>query len=61
MIVSEDGRILTGQEPLQPPLPEADPRFLDEFVARGGAVTRQVLKTGTLITIRAPNRQDFAA
>ncbi|MGB0384380.1 MAG: AAA-like domain-containing protein [Ardenticatenaceae bacterium] len=72
VIVSEDGRIVTGQEGLQAPLPEADPRFLDELVVPGGALTlrdtlyvareadaklkRQVVKTGTLTTIRAPHQ-----
>jgi serine/threonine protein kinase len=66
---SEDGRPITGDESLVPPLPEFDPRFLETLEAPGGAVKlrdrfyikreadphlkRQVVKSGTITTIRA--------
>ena len=67
--VSEDGRAVSGEEAMPPPLPEIDPRFIEELVAPGGAVKlrsrfyierradaqvrRQVLRSGTTTTIRA--------
>lgn len=36
--VSEDGRITSDQRALQPPLPEFDPRGLDELLVPGGTV-----------------------
>jgi hypothetical protein len=68
-IIFEDGRPLTDDEALHPPLPAFDPRLLDELEAPGGAVKlrdkfyverdddahlkRQVVKAGTITTIRA--------
>jgi len=68
-IVSEDGRVVADDETLHPPLPEFDPRFLEELEAPGGAVKlrdrfyierdadarlkREVVKSGTTTTIRA--------
>jgi len=67
--ISEDGRIISDDESLHPPLPEFDPRFLEELEAPGGAVKlrdrfyiereadvrlkREVVKSGTTTTIRA--------
>ncbi len=69
LIISEDGRPVTDDATLQPPLPEFDPRFLEELEAPGGAVKladkfyvernadtrlkREVVKPGTTTTIRA--------
>jgi len=69
LIISEDGRIIADDETLHSPLPEFDPRFLEELEAPGGAVKlrdkfyiernadghlrREVVKSGTTITIRA--------
>ncbi len=67
--VSDDGRVITDHETLHPPLPESDPRWLDELEAPGGAVKlhdrfyverdadaslrHEVVKAGTTTTIRA--------
>jgi hypothetical protein len=67
--ISEDGRVVDDDESWHPPLPEFDPRFLEGLDAPGGAVrlrdkfyierdadahlNRQVLKPGTITTIRA--------
>ncbi len=69
LTISEDGRIVADEERLHPPLPEFDPRFLEELEAPGGAVKlrdrfyvereadarlkREVVKSGTTTTIRA--------
>jgi len=69
LTVSEDGRIIADDEALHPPLPEFDPRFLDELEAPGGAVKprdrlyierdadthlkHEIVKSGTTTTIRA--------
>jgi hypothetical protein len=69
LIISEDGRIIADDETLHSPLPEFDPRFLEELEAPGGAVklrdkfyierdadTRlknEVVRSGTTTTIRA--------
>jgi len=69
LIISEDGRIIADDETLHSPLPEFDPRFLEELEAPGGAVKlrdkfyierdadahlrREVVKSGTTTTIRA--------
>jgi hypothetical protein len=67
--ISEDGRPVTNGETLPRPLPECDPRFLDELEAPGGAVKlrdkfyverdadaqlkRQLVRAGAITTIRA--------
>jgi len=67
--ISEDGRPVADDEALHPPLPEFDPRFLEELEAPGGAVKlrdrfyverqadarlqREVVRSGTTTTIRA--------
>jgi hypothetical protein len=67
--VSEDGRVVSDEETISAPLPEVDPRFIEELEAPGGAVRlrskfyiersadaqvrRQVLRSGTTTTIRA--------
>jgi hypothetical protein len=67
--LSEDGRLLTTTDTLSPPLPEFDPRFLEELEAPGGAIKlrdrfyiereadarlkREIVKAGTTTTIRA--------
>jgi hypothetical protein len=67
--VSEDGRIIADDATWHPPLPEFDPRFLEELEAPGGAVRlrdkfyiereadarlkREVVKSGSTTTIRA--------
>lgn len=69
IVVSEDGRQLAQQEASHPPLPEFDPRMLDELSVPGGTIrlqdkfyverdaddqfTRQVLRRGSISTIRA--------
>jgi len=69
LVLSEDGRPVTDGESLHPPLPEFDPRFLEELEAPGGAVKlgdrfyversadarlkREVVRPGTTTTIRA--------
>ncbi len=69
VFLSEDGRIVADEEGLHPPLPEFDPRFLEELEAPGGAVKlrdrfyvereadarlkREVVRAGTTTTIRA--------
>ncbi len=69
VILSEDGRPVDDDGALAPPLPEFDPRFLEELEAPGGAVKvrdrfyverdvderlrREVVKRGTTTTIRA--------
>jgi len=68
-VFSEDGRAIADDEALHPPLPEFDPRFLEELEEPGGAVKlrdkfyiereadarlkREVVKSGTTTTIRA--------
>jgi hypothetical protein len=70
--ISEDGRPVTDDEALQPPLPEFDPRFVAQLEAPGGAVKlqdklyiereadnhlkREIVKRGSTITIRAPRQ-----
>ena len=67
--VSEDGRVIADDETMHSPLPEFDPRFLEELEAPGGAVKlrdrfyieresdarlkREIVKLGTTTTIRA--------
>jgi len=67
--ISEDGRVIADDGALQSPLPEFDPRFLEELEAPGGAVKlrdrfyikreadarlkREIMKAGTTTTIRA--------
>lgn len=67
--ISEDGRLVHDDEALHPPLPEFDPRFLEELEAPGGAVKlrdkfymerdadarlkREIVKSGTTTSIRA--------
>jgi hypothetical protein len=69
MIVSEDGRRIADDDALHPPLPEFDPRFLEELEVPGGAVKlrdrfyvrreadahfeREVARQGSTTTIRA--------
>jgi hypothetical protein len=71
-ILSEDGRPISAEETLHPPLPEFDPRFLEELPVPGGAVTlrdklyvereadvqlqREIVKWSSTITIRAPRQ-----
>jgi hypothetical protein len=71
-IVSEDGRPVADDETLHSPLPEFDPRFLEELSAPGGVVKlrdklyvkreadahlkRQIVKWGSTTTIRAPRQ-----
>ncbi len=70
--VSEDGRVVSDEETISAPLPEVDPRFIEELEAPGGTVKlrskfyverraddqlrREVLKSGTTTTIRAPQQ-----
>ncbi len=72
VIVSEDGHIITTDEPLHSPLPEFDPRFLEELPTPGGAVKLrdkfyiereadadlrwEIVKLGTTTAIRAPRQ-----
>lgn len=67
--VSEDGRFIADNDVLHSPLPEFDPRWLEELAAPGGAVKlrskfyvereadarlkREVARVGTTTTIRA--------
>jgi hypothetical protein len=67
--VSDDGRIIADDETLHPPLPEFDPRWIEELEAPGGAVKlrsrfyvereadarlkREIVRAGTTTTIRA--------
>ena len=69
VIVSDDGRIVRESAPLSAPLPQFDPRFLDELETPGGTVKlrdtlyvqreaddrlkREIAKQGTTTTIRA--------
>jgi len=69
VVISEDGRPVADDEAVQRPLPEFDPRFLQEMEAPGGAVKlrdklyvrrqadarleQEVMRTGTTTTIRA--------
>jgi predicted nucleotide-binding protein len=69
LTISEDGRPVADDEALHPPLPEFDPRFLEELEAPGGAVKlrdnfyiergadprlkHEIVKSGTTTTIRA--------
>ncbi|MFC1976143.1 AAA-like domain-containing protein [Chloroflexota bacterium] len=71
-IISEDGRLIPGNEISSPPLPAFDPRFMRELVVPGGAVKLrdklyierktdaqlkdQIVKWGTTNTIRAPRQ-----
>jgi hypothetical protein len=71
-IISEDGRLVTGNEASPPPLPAFDPRFLKKLTVPGGAVKlrdnlyiertvdaelkEQIVKWGTTTTIRAPRQ-----
>ena len=70
--VSEDGRVISDEETMPAPLPETDPRFIEELEVPSGAVKlrskfyierradaqvrRQVLRSGTATTIRAPRQ-----
>ena len=72
IIISEDGRFVADEESLHPPLPEFDPRFLEEMEAPGGAVKLrdrfyierdadgrlkgEAVKSGSTTTIRAPRQ-----
>ena len=72
VIVSEDGRAISDESSLHPPLPEFDPRILEELEVPGGAVKlrdrfyierdadahlkREVVRAGTITTIRAPRQ-----
>jgi hypothetical protein len=72
LIISEDGRPVADDETLHSPLPEFDPRFLEELPAPGGVVKlrdklyiergadvhlkRQIVKWGSTTTIRAPRQ-----
>ena len=67
--ISEDGRIVADDDALHPPLPEFDPRCLEELEEPGGAVKlrdkfyiereadarlkREMMKQGSTVTIRA--------
>jgi hypothetical protein len=69
LTISEDGRVVADDETLHPPLPEFDPRWLEELEAPGGAVKprskfyverdadarlkREIVRAGTTTTIRA--------
>ena len=69
LTVSEDGRVVADDGALHPPLPEFDPRCLDDLEAPGGAVKlrdkfyiereadarlrREVVRAGSTVTIRA--------
>jgi hypothetical protein len=69
MTISEEGRVVADDETLHPPLPEFDPRWLEELEAPGGAVKlrsrfyiereadgrlkHEVVRAGTTTTIRA--------
>lgn len=69
-VLSEDGRLVTGDETSPPPLPAFDPRFLQKLVVPGGAVKlrdklyiergvdaelkEQIVSWGSTVTIRAP-------
>jgi AAA-like domain len=68
-VISEDGRPIRDDGAVHPPLPEFDPRFVQELEAPGGAVKlrdrfyverdddarlkRQIVQSGTTTTIRA--------
>jgi len=72
VMLSEDGRVVSNENTWQAPLPKADPRFLEELTTPGAAVTlrdtlyvaraadaeltRNVLKMGSLTTLRAPHQ-----
>jgi hypothetical protein len=69
LTISEDGRPVADGETMPRPLPEFDPRFLDELEAPGGTVKlrdrfyverdadahlkRQIVRSGSITTIRA--------
>jgi len=69
LVLSEDGRGIADDEALHPPLPEFDPRFLEELEVPGGAaplrdkfyvereadarLKREIARSGTTTTIRA--------
>jgi hypothetical protein len=71
-ILSEDGRLVAGDETSPPPLPAFDPRLLQQLTVPGGAVKlrdelyiertvdpdlkEQMVKWGTTTTIRAPRQ-----
>lgn len=70
--VSEDGRLIVEETKLPAPLPEFDPRLLQELAPPGGTVRlrdkfyiereadtrlkRQILRSGSITTIRAPRQ-----
>ncbi len=72
LILSEDGRAVSSTDDIHPPLPEFDPRFLEELEAPGGAVKlrskfyvereadarlkRAMVLAGTTTTIRAAHQ-----
>jgi hypothetical protein len=71
-IISEDGRPVANEETWHSPLPQFDPRFLEELEVPGGVVKlrdrlyiergadthlkREIVKRGTTTTIRAPRQ-----
>ncbi|NJN96804.1 MAG: protein kinase [Anaerolineales bacterium] len=71
-VLSEDGRLVAGDETSQPPLPAFDPRFLQKLAVPGGAVKlrdklyveravdaelkEQMVSWGSTVTIRAPRQ-----
>jgi len=72
LTISEDGRAITSDESLHPPLPEFDPRALEELEAPGGPVKlrdrfyieravdanlkREVVKSGTTTMVYGPHQ-----
>lgn len=72
LVLCEDGQLITDGKQHQPPLPEFDPRFLEELDIPGEAVRlndkfyverdtdallkRQITRPGSIITIRAPRQ-----
>jgi hypothetical protein len=72
LVISEDGRPVGDSKAVLRPLPEFDPRFLEELEAPGGAVKlrdrlylrreadarleQEIVKPGTTTTIRAPRQ-----
>jgi len=69
LTVADDGRMVTGEGTIHPPLPEFDPQSLDApggavklsdrfYVERRGdaAIRREILKPGSLTYIRAPRQ-----
>lgn len=69
VVYSEDGRLVTNEDRALPPLPEFDPRFLEELTVPGGTVRlrdrfyiernadaevkREIARRGSITTIRA--------